>query len=293
MSIAPDPDTILLVLRFLRYGAAMLLWGGGLYLALLASPGLAARISPRLARRSVVATVLLAAVIAVRLPLQAASFGEGWADAVRPEMLGAVLGTRAGAAWLADASLVLLLLAAAWLDRCRLILTTAIAGLLLASSALTGHATMGLGNLAIIHQFNDAVHLLAAGFWLGALPFLALTLRHEGAGMESVQAVERFGVIGQYAVALVLVTGVTNAILIKGGTPLRWSSLYDILLGLKLAVVFTMIGIAAVNHFRLLPRLKAGSNSGARTLRRGALLELALGAAAIGLVTVFGMLDAA
>ncbi len=288
-----SPDLALLALRFLRFGAAMLLWGSGIYLLFIAPAALAARLRPRLAPTLAAAMAVLVAVTAAKLPLLAASFGNGWPDALHPDVLAAVLQTRSGTAWVLDAALCLLLVATLWLHRRQTAAVTGLSGVLLAASALTGHALIGVGGWAVVHQLNDAVHLVAAGFWLGALPALALTLQHEGAGPEAVRAVERFAAAGQGAVTLVVATGVANAVLIKGGSPLHWSSAYDVLLLLKLAVVVAMIGVASVNHFRLLPRLAAGSNGGAQALRRGALLELALGGTAVGLVTVFGMMDTA
>ena len=290
---AISPDTVLLALRFLHFGTAMLLWGGGVYLLFIAPVALATRLRLRLHRPFAVAVAALAAVTAVRLPLLAASFGNGWSDVVRSEVLVAVLQTQTGLAWILDAVVCVLLVATLWIARWQLSAATVLSGLLLAASATTGHALIGIGGWGVAHQLNDAVHLLAAGFWLGALPALALTLRHEGAGSEAVRTVERFAVAGQAAVALVVATGVANALFIKGGTPLRWSSAYDVLLALKLTVVLTMIGIASINHFRLVPRLAAGSNNAAQALRRGALFERGLGVTAVGLVTVFGMMDAA
>ena len=289
---AVSPDTVLLTLRFLRFGAAMLLWGSGVYLTAITPATLATRLRSRLASPCATATAVLVAVTAVRLPLLAASFGNGWPDATSPEVLVAVLQTRTGLAWIFDAVLCLLLVTTRSIACGQPVAATALSGLLLAGSAITGHALIGIGGWGVAHQLNDAVHLLAAGFWLGALPALALTLRHEGAGPEAVRTVARFAVAGQAAVALVVATGVANALLITGGTPLLWSSVYDVLLVLKLTVVLTMIGIASINHFRLLLRLVAGSNNAAQALRLGALFELGLGVIAVGLVTVFGMMDA-
>jgi putative copper resistance protein D len=290
---ALSPDTALLALRFLRFGAAMVLWGSGVCLTVIAPAAVAARLLARMSLMLAIAVVVLAAVTALRLPLLAASFGNGWPDAARADVLAAVLQTRSGEAWIFDLTLCVALGATLRMAHWRRFFTAALAGLLLAVSALTGHATMPAGGWGIIHQLNDMVHLLASGFWLGALPALGLTLRHEDPGPEAVQTIERFGFAGQGAVALVVATGVANAVFIKAGSPLRWSSTYDALLALKLIVVFAMIGVASINHFRLLPRLTARSNGAAQALRRGALLEFALGLTAVGLVTVFGMLDAA
>jgi putative copper resistance protein D len=287
------PDVLLLALRFLRYGLAMLLWGAGLYATLVVPAGLGIRLRTRIADLPVLAAVALVTVVALRLPLMAASFATGWPDALRPDVLAAVLQTWTGTGWIVEAVLAVFLVAAAGSPRLRWRITTPLAGLLLATSVMTGHAAIGAGVLGPLHQLLDAAHLLAAGFWLGALPPLALMLKDEGASPDAVRAIERFGTAGQAAVAVVLLTGITNALLVKRGVPLSWSSTYDILLLLKITVVLGMTGLAAYNRLGLLPRLAIGSNNAARTLRRTALLEAALGLTAVGLVSVFGTLDTA
>ncbi len=54
-----------------------------------------------------------------------------------------------------------------------------------------------------------------------------------------------------------------------------------------------MICLACYNHFRLLPRIAAGSGGAAAAMRRLALLEVVLGFIAVALVSIFGTLDAA
>jgi putative copper resistance protein D len=278
-------------LRFLRFILAMLLWGGGVYLTWIAPSGVATRLRARLALLPTAVAAGLVVVTALQLPVVGASFGDGWSDAARLDSLAAVLQTSTGTAWLVDALLSLVLVANLFLGRIAWPASTAFAGLVLVASAMTGHAAAGVGGSGAIHRLSDILHLVAAGFWLGALPPLALTLRHEGAGPEALRAVRRFAVAGQVAVAVVLGTGVGNAILIKGGTPLRWSSAYDLLFLLKLTVVAGMISLACLNHFRLMPRIATGSNGAAWAMRRSVLFEIALGTTALGLVAILGTLD--
>jgi putative copper resistance protein D len=51
-----------------------------------------------------------------------------------------------------------------------------LSGLLLASLALTGHAQAEMGAARWLHASADALHLLAAGLWLGGLGVLGLLL---------------------------------------------------------------------------------------------------------------------
>ena len=84
----------------------------------------------------------------------------------------------------------------------------AASGLLLAALALTGHAVMQDGWLGAAHRLNDAVHVLSASAWLGALVPLLLILKRLGASgehRETIDALMRFSIAGQIVVALVVV----------------------------------------------------------------------------------------
>ena len=285
-----SPEAALAALRLVHFSGAMLVWGAGVYLIALVPSALAGRTMARLATALWVTAVLLFVARLLRLPVIAASFGDGWKDALSPSMLAAISRTGIGIAWLIEAALTVLLASAQTLRRWRWATSTALAGLMLASSALVGHAAMATGAHRLVHQLNDATHLLAAGFWLGALVPLTLILRTE-VGVEGIAAVRRFAAVAQIAVALALATGIVNVVLVKGGMPTDWSSAYDLVLLAKLSVVGAMLCLAAVNHGRNLPMLSAGSTSATTDLRRGALAEIALGVIAVGLVSILGLWD--
>jgi putative copper resistance protein D len=140
------------------------------------------------------------------------------------------------------------------------------------------------------------VHVLAAGAWFGALVPLALVLRKSlasGFGPDAATTLRRFSIIGQPAVALVLITGVANTLLILRHLPTDWSSPYQALLALKIAVVAVMIALAIANRSVVMGRIATGEGAALTTLRRTVRAEIAFGFAAIALVAVFGTLDPA
>jgi putative copper resistance protein D len=223
------------------------------------------------------------------LPVEAAFIGNGWGDAFNPQVVHDILTTTTvGEMWIVAAGGMVLLIVALALRR-RIGLAAIAAAIALASTALTGHAAMEDGALGIAHRANDALHLLAAGAWIGGLVPLAAVLggpHTEGAST----ALRRFSTAGQWIVALVVATGIANTWLILGGPPGNWSSPYQLLLALKLLLVATMIALALANRYALMPRIAAARGT-LLAIRRGALIEFALGAAVVALVSAFGIFD--
>jgi putative copper resistance protein D len=177
-------------------------------------------------------------------------------------------------------------------DRFGLIALTS--AMLLASLGLIGHAAMQTGLVGALHRLNHAVHLLAAGAWLGSLPPLALCLRHcggdSGLRAEAGAALRRFSGLGHAAVALVVATGMVNTALTLGVWPIDFSSPYQALLAAKIAIVATMIAIALFNRYVLTPRIGREPHAALRALSIATLTEIALGLIALALVSVFAIL---
>ncbi len=127
-----------------------------------------------------------------------------------------------------------------------------------------------------------AMHLLAAAFWLGALVPL-LTLR--GAGVSRVAATAaRFGALAVYAVSALLAAGICLLCLLLGNPSELWESAYGRFVLLKMLLVASLLGLAALNRWRLTPRILAGDAGAASALRKSIGLEIAV-AAGILIVT--------
>lgn len=153
----------------------------------------------------------------------------------------------------------------------------ALAGGLLATVALTGHAQIEEGAAGLLHKAADAIHLLAAGAWIGALPPLLLLLRTPAPG----QAVERpeaaarqlqaFHAVGLTAVLLLVATGLINSWFLVGGVDRLFDTPYGGVLLVKLALFAAMLALAADNRLRLVPTLARELSQGidaARVLGR-------------------------
>lgn len=150
----------------------------------------------------------------------------------------------------------------------------------LASLGLVGHAAAAAGGGGVAQRLIVALHLLAAGAWLGALPVLwVLAGRLEPPELAS--ALARFSRYGVVLVAIVLATGAASAAFRLGRVDALFDTGYGRILAAKLALVAAMGGCALVNRNRLAPALmrpdiqaRAAARAG---LRRTIALEAAVG----------------
>lgn len=156
--------------------------------------------------------------------------------------------------------------------------------------AWSGHAGAGLGLDGQFQLAADALHLLAAGAWVGGLlplaMLLAATLRAEPPGSRlAIAAVHRFSSLGIACVAALVATGMVNSWFEVGSIGNLTATDYGRVLLVKLGLFAAMVVIAAVNRSYLTPRLAAAG--AVRGLRCNSLVESALG---IGVLLVVGVL---
>jgi putative copper resistance protein D len=169
-----------------------------------------------------------------------------------------------------------------------------LSAMLLASLSFAGHANMDDGVRGQLHLLNDVLHLLAAGAWLGSLvvlPACLQRLRDPALFSEARTALRRFSSAGHLAVALVIVTGVCNTVLILGHWPTNFASTYQLLLGIKIALVAIITALALINRYVFVPRMRSHREQAIKLIRKSTFAELAAGIVVVGLVSVFGLLD--
>jgi putative copper resistance protein D len=226
------------------------------------------------------------------------------ADAVSRGFAQTVLTETAfGDAWMLRAEMASLLALFLLVPRLNLVFATAVdlacmtlAAGLAASLAWAGHAAATEGTDGTIHLTSDALHLVAAGAWLGALWPLAILLggAHRAGDPVSVaiarQATRRFSILGMISVGVILLTGVINTWEILGMQALAMTTNYDRLLLAKVGLFIAMVAIAAVNRLRLTPRLSAEHDhrSAIRQLRWNSLSEAGLGLLILTIVAILG-----
>jgi len=289
-------DEALITCRFVHFCTAMLLFGSSAFNGLVVPAGL--RDAPTTLKRRIELALALLVVITtvVWLGLEAGEAGDGWQDTVNPEVVWSVMAaTSFGAAWAIRLGLGALLLGALFLPgKVRSSFVLALSAALLASLGLVGHAAMEEGATGWLHRLNQGLHLLSAGFWIGCLPPLLACLTRLRRGphrLGLVETLKRFSGSGHIAVALVLITGTINSWLILGAGWPDFGSPYQLLLFIKVSLVATMVLIAIVNRYLIVPRLGGDESRALRALAVGTIGELALGAVVIGLVSAFATFD--
>ena len=169
---------------------------------------------------------------------------------------------------------------------------TALAGsVAMATMAWTGHAGASEGGVGTLHRCADVVHLLAAATWLGALAGFTVSA-FGGDPVDRARRLAVFARTGSVIVALLLLTGIVNTFAIAG-LPLPLGSRWVWLLALKLGLFAAMLGLAAINRWKITPALERGEATAQGHLKRSLMLELGLGLGVVAIVAVLGVLDPA
>ena len=308
-------DVAAALVRLVHLGGACLLTGVFAFLVFVArpavnaaEPGARARFEPLDRRLLTLATVALGAGLATGLlDLARQAFvatGSGASWNLGPRIVGALLlETRYGNVWLVRHALWLLLAALLILrepERNRADwLALRLAGLVLGAAGLvagaaSGHAASAPGR-ADLAVAADALHLLAAGVWAGALVPFALFLRwiqpdrHDASvSAACVTAVRRFSALGLTSVSVLVATGAYAVLPQIGSIPALLGTTYGRWLSAKLAILLPLLALAFYNRARLKPRIETEGAPVAR-LSRLVLLEALLVAAILAAVAVLGL----
>jgi putative copper export protein len=131
------------------------------------------------------------------------------------------------------------------------------------------------------------VHLLGVAFWLGALIPLLMVARDADADqsrgdtsradMSRIAAtVGRFGTAALVVVGALLTAGVVLLCLLLRDVSELWSEDYGRLVLTKILLVSCLLALAALNHWRLTPRLFAYDMGALQALKRSIMAELAV-----------------
>jgi putative copper resistance protein D len=148
----------------------------------------------------------------------------------------------------------------------------------------TSHAAAASpAGFALIGASLDAVHLATAGFWIGGLA--ALIQLHHRKEPNILLALSLFSEWAMIAVLLLVMTGLIDGASVLLGAPGKPSLLYMGVLAGKLVLVAVMLGLAAMNRFRLMPR---GQD---QIIARNAALEMCAGVTVVLLAGVLGQLQ--
>ncbi|NBA95944.1 copper homeostasis membrane protein CopD [Pseudomonas sp. R5(2019)] len=273
--------------RFVHFSIVLLIFGACLLRPLLITAGYGAGQSDKLQRtleRILRWLAFLALVSGVAwLLLTTASMVGSWPAALEPEMLWRVLdGTFFGQVWRWHLALNVTLLGCLLLLRSnpfklREILSAAV----LATLAPVGHGAMLDGLAGQLLMFNQLLHLLCVGAWLGGLLLLALMLAPPQAPNVR-QVLHRFSGIGYGLVAGIVLTGLINVRVLTGHFwPTPVFSGFALILLIKVTLVLAMLILALLNRL--------SSQSGRlQILQTSVNLEWMIGLGAVAAVSWLG-----
>ena len=295
------------VVRAIQYGAIALGLGALAFLLLCWLPGLRAvaggdapwrAASDAFAFRTqrIVVAACLAGLLSglAALVLQGA-VGEGstfWL-AAKPEVVNEVLGTRFGTAWgLASLAWALALVAMA-IQRplpSRRVLALALPLVALAFLPAMGGHTSVQSPVPLLLGAN-VLHVLAMSAWLGGIAVLVLALRGAASRLEPADrgrlltaVVGRFSALAGVAIAVLLASGVVQAIVEVRTFPHLLDTAFGRAVLIKVVAALGIVALGSVNRQRLLPALRRSETPGRAgvRLRRLLIIEFVLGAIAIG-----------
>jgi putative copper export protein/methionine-rich copper-binding protein CopC len=252
----------------------------------------------RVASAGVLLGVLLVVAIIARLGAQAASLSID-ATMHASEMRGVLLGTTWGTAWILQiAGAVLALAGLARGQATDRGWRPAALGVALVTCAepWMGHAAAMEGGRGTA-MLADALHLFAAGGWLGTLLVIAIAAipyaRRLGAQGAVILAalVHAFSPVALGSAAVLVVTGIVASWLHLNSLRDFVISDYGAMLLRKLVVLAVILAIGAYNWRRVRPSLMSDAAAVAR-LRRSATAELVLAAVLLAVTAVLVALPA-
>jgi len=290
----------LIASRFLHYVAVLSLFGAALYPLYVVREGFASAQGSQVAWLRRILLVSLIAAVASGLAwfeFTTATMADSAEAMMKPGVLMSMMtGTDFGPLWAARFALAAMVavLLPRWPARISAYLMPVFAALLLASLAGTGHARIAEGWAGTLHVANDAVHLLAGGFWIGGLWPLGRVLRSSFEGTTSdplpiAETLRRFSAVATLGVAILVISGLINSWFLVGSIGALFSTRYGWLLTAKIALFAVMALLAGINRFWITPRLTSHALLG--RLRRNVLAEQMLGLSVLALVAVLGTLE--
>jgi copper resistance protein D len=303
-------DEFLIASRLVHFAATMLLFGASLF-RLYAEAGAPPRLLEAFDRwlRNILLVVAFIASLSALAWWDALAvyMGDGWADALNPDTLGAVLfETEFGKIWLwhlglCATLLAVILISRRWSSKSNL-LVLILSFSLLISFAGVGHAMMHEGSMRTLHQASQVVHLTAAAAWLGALVPLGYVMQKASRAPASdwtrfaLLTLPRFSRTGYFAVGLILLSGCVMAWHMIASLSDLFGTIYGRLLLTKVCLFLLMTGIALFNRLWLMPAVNASKESkrkpgSLRLLSRNVVIEQIIGLAALVAASVLGTLQ--
>ena len=117
------------------------------------------------------------------------------------------------------------------------------------------------------------LHLITVAIWIGILTPLQRLARETATYAEAAKVGHRFGLVASFTVPALIVAGGYMSYTLVGSIPALIQTGYGQALIIKVLLVAILLGLAAANKLRFMPRLKAGDASAARHLTKTISIE--------------------
>jgi len=266
--------------RWLLFAAVLISTGAAAFRVLVsghADEDARGALAARVARLGMMAAVVALIAALGRLPLQLIELRDPDSP-LGPQARALITATMWGKAWIGQLIFAALAAGGFGLARRGRVSSWAIAVIaalcLAATPAFSGHA-IGSERWPSLAVVADALHVMGAGMWLGAMVALFAGMAKTDSP-DAQRLVAAFSPLALGAAALVGTTGVFASWLHLGGLHFLWQSRYGTMLLLKLGAVALMGGAGAFNWRRAGPALRRTGQIG--PMRRSIGAELAIGA---------------
>ncbi len=142
---------------------------------------------------------------------------------------------------------------------------------ILLSFTMSGHSQLG----GFLSRSFLVLHLFGIAFWLGALlPFRWMCLQPDPHNLNIIA--HRFGVFALAYVSLLLSAGLGYAYLLLGDVSLLFTTQYGNVLLLKVVLVVSLLSLAAVNKFKLVPSLESNHTTATTRFYHSVQFEIAI-----------------
>ena len=140
----------------------------------------------------------------------------------------------------------------------------------LLSFAQIGHIS---GNKFLLAEFALLLHLLAIAFWIGILIPLKRLVSSSSTYILAAKIGHRFGIIASVTVPILIAMGGYMSYELVGSIAALTGTTYGQVLIIKVALVGSLLGLAAANKIRFIPSLSAGDPNAAKHLSRSIIFE--------------------
>jgi len=167
------------------------------------------------------------------------------------------------------------------------------AGLAAAATLLeAGHShAFAMSDAPSLLLLSQALHLVAAGAWLGGLVPLLIVVRQ--APLDAAQYAARdFSTLGTVCVAVLIVTALYQGTVLSGGLAGLTGTGYGAMLLAKATLFALLIALAAINRLRLAPALTGPTGERSRrVLGFSIVIETVIGLAVVLAASVLASLE--